>query len=186
MEEKADINQIIADMPTALLSWYGFEKPGRILYISGGEDHLSRSLKAQGRDVSCLGMEGSVSETFLSGHLGSFAYIMAVQCLEQADDPKKVLTAWRMLLSEDGTLLLGVNNRLGLCYFCGEQDIYTNRSFDGIENYRRIRMEDKQDMMGRMYARFEWEQMLGDSGFSHNKYFSVLPKLEAPQLLFSE
>lgn len=76
MEEKADINQIIADMPTALLSWYGFEKPGRILYISGGEDHLSRSLKAQGRDVSCLGMEGSVSETFLSGHLGSFAYIM--------------------------------------------------------------------------------------------------------------
>ncbi len=66
----------------------------------------------------------------------TFDYIIAIKVLEQSTDPVKTLKTWKCLLNPKGRMLLGAENRLGLKYFCGEKDPFTNRCFDGLTNYQ--------------------------------------------------
>ena len=68
---------------------------------------------------------------------------------------------------------------------CGDRDPYTNHSFDGIENYRRIMDADMNDIKGRCYSKVELDNMLSEAGFN-NKFYSVMPSLEETQLVYSE
>ncbi len=185
---KKNVNseQIIEDLPAVLLSWYGFKRKGAVLYIEGQDNYLCRKLKAQGHPVIFASRDASITEEFQRQWGSGFAYVIAVGCLEEVADPKEVLGVWRRLLEPGGCMLLGVRNRLGLCYFCGERDPFSGRNFDGIENYRRIQPRDWSEIKGRLYARDQIEQMLEESGFGRRKFYSVLPKLWAPQMLFAE
>ncbi len=189
--EEMKAEQIIEDMPSALLLWYSFEKPGHILYLTNGvfrhdKDCLVRELQAQGRDVICAAVSEVMRGDFQQKHEGEFSYIISIEDLEQTSIPMELLAIWKGLLKADGTLLLGMNNRLGLRYFCGEKDLYTQRCFDSIEKYRKIRREDIGSIPGQMYARAEIEQLLDRTGFQNRKFYSVLPNLDAPQMIFAE
>ena len=52
-------------------------------------------------------------------------------------------------------LLLGTDNRLGVRYFCGDRDPFTERNFDGVENYLCVNPEDMKQLKGRAYAKAE-------------------------------
>ena len=186
LRKNVNADSIIEDLSCALLSWYDFAREGAVLYIEGREDYLSERLKAQGHPVQFASADASASEEFARRWEGGFAYVIASGCLEEAADPWGAFKAWRRLLMPEGCMLLGVRNRLGLCYFCGERDPYSGRNFDGIENYRRIGQRDWAEMKGRLYARDQIEGMLEESGFARRKFYSVLPALWAPQMLFAE
>ena len=125
-------------------------------------------------------------EAFLNLHAGSFDYVIAIGVLETCYEPGKMLGRWKHVLKEDGKFLTGTNNRLGIRYFCGDRDPFTNRSFEGVENYRRRDLNAVRSMGGRCYARYEIEAMLDEAGFSGRKFYSVLPDLNAPQLIYAE
>lgn len=115
-----------------------------------------------------------------------FDYIIAKEDLETYENPQEFFDICKSLLRKKGRLLLAVNNRFGIRYFCGNKDLYTDRCFDGVEGYVRVYIEEKQPFAGRTYTRAELKQMLTKAGFSKQQFFSVFSDLENPVLIYRE
>ena len=115
-----------------------------------------------------------------------FDYIVLSGALERSRNPEAVLRFLKNKLTPMGKLLLGMDNRLGIRYFCGDRDVFTERNFDSIENYVRINMADREQLDGRSYAKAEIIQILEAAGFNQYRFYSVLPELNRPQVLFAE
>ena len=178
--------ELIRELPKGLIKWYEFHVGGRALYVTGGIEaceSLSEALEECGLIVDTVDI-ASMTESF-SAH-GEYDYIVIVGALERSKNPESVLRTLRNMLSPTGRLLLGADNRLGIRYFCGDRDLFTGRSLDSIENYARINMADREQLGGRAYARAELIEMLENAGFTRHRFYSVLPTLERPQVLYAE
>lgn len=115
-----------------------------------------------------------------------FDYIIMVGGLERSKDPTGLLRSLRCRLSSQGRLLLGTDNRLGIRYFCGDRDRFSDRNFDSIENYVKVGPSEWRRMEGRSYAKAEIMRMLAAAGFDCYRFYSVLPDLARPQALYAE
>lgn len=178
-------NELVKTFRLGLVDWYDFRPDSSVLYIGKEREAIPGSLARRNVSVICATVEESMREDWQSEHGNAFAYLICVADLEGCQNPEEVLTGWHRLLSENGVLLLGMNNRLGIRYFCGDCDPYTQRVFDGVDNYRYAPSTAK-DFHGRMYSRAEMEQLLHGAGFSHVKSYAVLPDLDHPFLLYAD
>ena len=179
-------NEIIRTIQKGLLQWYAFAPGSSVLYIGDAADALADLLAERGLNVTCAGCGQTYGTAWLQAQRGGFDFIISIADLETQPDPQLALMAWRQLLKPDGVLLLGMNNRLGLRYFCGDRDPYTERNFDGIENYRRAYVKKEDNFQGRMYGRDEIKQLLQASGFLTSRFYSVLSDLKNPALIYAE
>lgn len=179
--------EIIRDLPKGLLSWYDFKEGADLLYVTEDRnDSLSELLRERKVWLECVCMQETLEPDFLLRNQGRFEYIVAVQILSQSADPVRALQVWRSLLSPRGLLLLGMENRLGIRYFCGDRDPYTGRNFDGIEHYRRTGAGGEQCLEGRNYSEAELSDILLQAGFSNRRSYSVFPGLNQPQLIYAQ
>ncbi len=169
---------LLAEIQQGLLRWYAFSSSSRILYIGAETAPVVTGLQADDCRVICIPLKEASPDRMQE----KFDYIVSIADLEGQQNPIVILQRWKDLLAPCGTLLLGMNNRLGLRYFCGDRDIYTGRNFDGIENYRHIGGK----LSGRMYSRAEITRMLRESGWEHFRFYSVLSDLQNPALIYAE
>lgn len=172
--------ELVRAVRQGLIAWYDFVPFSKALYIGNEKDALVEVLRRADLDVICADIEHTADQNWREFHRGTFAYLVSVLDLETGHAPAKYLAAWQELLAVDGHLLLAVNNRLGLKYFCGERDPYTGQIFDGLEDYRR------NSGPGRMYHRGEWQDMLVQSGWRQIKFYSVLSDLSNPMLIYAD
>lgn len=172
-----ETKRLLAEIPTGLLRWYPFRKDAHILYIGDTGDSMAQML-AERTQLSYFSYANDSK-----GIAGKFDYIVCVEALERLENPAEEMRHFREHLAPEGKLLFGMNNRLGLRYFCGDRDIYTGRNFDGIENYKHI---DGGRTSGRMYSRVEIAKMLHESGWEHFHFYSVLSDLQNPALIYAE
>lgn len=128
-------------------------------------------------------LESSLESTL---QYNAYDYIVVVGALERSKNPAEILAMLKKMLRVGGRLFLGMDNRLGIRYFCGDKDSFTDRNFDGIENYARINPQDMGQLEGRAYARAEIAQMLEAAGFAEYRFYSVFPSLHNPQILLAE
>lgn len=184
IEEKE--KRIAHEVPKGLLKWYDFEKDKKILYIGDAIDSYAEALKEEGLEVFCVSVADFKDAEWIKKHRNTYNYAVMIAAFELDDSPQDIFGAIADILATDGKLLLGMNNRFGIRYFLGDKDIYTNQIFDGLEDYRRTYATIKDTFSGRMYARYEVEQMLTQTGFSNMKFYSVFPDLEHPQMLYAE
>lgn len=173
--------ELMTQLPKGLLGWYPFEAGSKILYITDASEALLPLFQEKGLRADCV-KSGDLQQ--LEEHIYDYAAVIGV--LEQNKNPQILLKECRRALKTDGVLLLGVDNRLGLRYFCGDRDPFTERNFDGIERYRRVVPGDTDGFTGRTYALYEVKEMLGEAGFSDCKAHAVLPNLTAPQLIYAQ
>lgn len=152
--------QLIESIRLGLLGWYSFPEDVNILRM----------------DDTAACIDGSIL----------YDFVISVADLEKEKNPGQFLLQCRKLLKPEGHLLLAVNNRFGLKYFCGDRDPYTNRNFDGIEDYRRAYSSANDEFHGRCYSKTEIKKMLSDAGFEKTKFFSVLTDLDNPSLIYAE
>lgn len=153
--------ELIRELQNGILKWYPFQEDAQVLYLS---------------DSLCSELEDEQQ----------YDYIVAIHTLETTKEPYKLLQKCKRILKPDGKLLLAVDNRLGLRYFCGDRDPFTGRNFDGVENYRRVPAIDKDKMEGQIYDKAMVEQYLEETGFVNRQCFSVFPSIDAPQLLYAQ
>ena len=90
------------------------------------------------------------------------------------------------MLKPDGKLLLATDNRLGIRYFCGDQDLFTGKNYDGIENYKHLLPWERKAMNGKAYSKAELTRFLETAGFGRHRFFSVFPRISNPQILLAE
>lgn len=178
--------ELIRELPKGLLSWYEFNRDGIALYIGEAEEVLAEMLEAKGLRVVTASVKQICDKAFIQKYQHRFDYVVSVEDLELQVYPIDLLIVLKSLLHSNGRLLLGVNNRFGIRYFCGDRDPYTERNFDGIEGYRRAYSKKEDRFNGRCYSRSELRDMLHRSGFEHIRFYSVFPDLKNPFLLYVE
>lgn len=183
--------ELIHELPKGLIKWYEFHKGSRALYVSvDGENNepLAEALTDSGLVVENMPIENldKLVQEKQPTLVNSYEYIVMSGALERSKAPEAVLRVLKNRLTPAGKLLLGMDNRLGIRYFCGDRDAFTGRNFDSIENYARINATDRQQLGGHAYARAEIEQMLLSAGFTNCRFYSVLPELSSPQVMFAE
>ena len=177
-----DVQKIINDVPKGLLLWYPFQQGKRALYFGNSSDAMTEMLLSQGLEVDCV----SRDDVFEKRCNRKYDYIIIIASLEREKHPLSLLQKLKMLLKHDGKMFLGLNNRFGVRFLCGDRDIYTNHVFDGIENYRRAYVNSQDKFHGRCYSYVEICELLKQVGVNSIKFYSVLPDLEHPQMIFSE
>ena len=178
---------LIQEIPKGLIQWYDFGVGENVLYITyndGKHDEmysvlLEKKLKVDWKTFSDI-FDNS------SSIVNEYDYIVMGNDIEVYDNPTDILEGIYSCLSPTGKLLLSVNNRLGIRYFCGDRDPYTGRNFDGIENYRRAYSKKEDTFNGRMYSKSEWERMLRNAGFDTYQFYSIFSDLDNPSLIFAE
>lgn len=182
--------EILFEMTKGILAWYDFKKNTNMLLVTRKEESnievLKQYLEIQKIEVTVSSASQCMEVDFIREHESYFDYIVAIEVLEVCSEISVLLAGFRKMLSSVGTFLLATDNRLGVRYFCGDRDPFTNRSFDGIENYSSLGKTDRSYITGRVFARDEINSLLIDAGWRKNKFYSVMPNLDYPQLIYAE
>lgn len=180
----ANCEAIVKEFSKGIFVWYDFKPESKILYLYARQEDeaIGRFLQSKGEVCSCDIAEMSS----INVNLDRYDYIVGVDVLEESREPGKLLNSCRALLKPNGHLLLGIENRYALKYLCGDRDPYTNHSFDGIENYRRLSDADCDRIPGKCYAMADIQDMLKKAGFDQYKFYSVMPSLQEVQLVYAE
>ena len=179
--------ELIHELPKGLIKWHSFEKGKQALYITAYTDldsAFAEALSESGIIVECVSVKEMKSIVKNRYH-----YIVASSVVEKTQDVscvQNILRETYRLLEKDGKLFLITENRLAIRYFCGDRDPFTERNFDGIENYRRVNFRDRDLQEGKLYSKAEFIEVLEKSGFRYHKFYSIFPDISCPQVIFAE
>ena len=179
-----NVEELISEIHAGLWKWYNFKVNSSILYVKDEKDDID--LNIDSAKVTCISLELIFQTEWLKAHKGEFDYVISASVLEKCISPIDVLQSWKLLLKADGCLILGMNNRFGIRYFCGDRDPYTRRNFDSIENYAQTYANKEDSFNGRMYDRSELENILHGAGFDKFKFFSIFTDLKNPSLIYAD
>lgn len=178
--------ELINGIQKGLLQWYDFKEGSNVLYIGDENTPLAHMLVEKKLKTICMPLEMLLEEDWQQEYCQYFDYIVCIEALERQTVPVSFLDIFHMLLRSNGIILLGMNNRMGIRYFCGDRDSYTNRCFDSIEGYRYAYTKMEDNFQGRSYNRAEIRRMLNASGFEQFCFYSVFSDLRNPTLIYSE
>ena len=178
--------QQIHKMSTGILAWYDFA-PNKKVLIIGDECHaLVDMLQSRQLEVVQGRLDFLTDSVWCDANKGCFDYAVAIKEIERVDNPCQELKSLFSVLNNNGKLLLGMNNRLGIRYFCGDRDCYTCRNLDGVDGYTHAYIKAEDKFYGRTYSYSELVSMLMEAGFSTQQFFSVWPDLSNPSHLFQQ
>lgn len=174
---------IVKEIAKGLLKWYSFQEGSRILYIGDERDACAEMF----RDMNVILDICKADQLGNNSNVGvlQYDYVVSIASLELIPDLKTVLIQLKGMVKSTGHILLGMNNRLGIRYFCGDRDPYTRRNFDGIEDYRRMYAKKEDSFRGRCYDKAYIEGAFEEAGLK-NICFSVFSDLQNPVLLLRD
>lgn len=203
-DSRLSVWQLLSELRCGLISWYDFKENAEVLEIGAGFGALTgllcekcahvtatersafRAQKIAERyeDVNNLDVyAGDVMDMTLPHQ---FDYILLVGILEVIGKGTADLGVYidyvhklRGLLKEQGKLLIAVDNRMGLRYFCGESEPYTKKAFAGINHYKR-------GTRGYTFTKKQLEEIVAGAGFENHKFYYPLPDYKFPQLIYTD
>ena len=203
-EENFQVWYQLSSLRTGLISWYPFEQNATVLEIGAGFGALTGMLcdkcdSVSATERSLVRAEAIVKRwnqkenlTVYAGEWSEiefpqkFDYIIITGVMERiggGSNNKQIYVDYlkkaAKLLNPKGKLLVSVENRYGLRYFCGAVEPHTNRAFDGIRKYM-------QGTGGYSFSRQELEEIVIGAGFTNHKFYYPLPDYKFPQLIYTD
>ncbi len=192
-------------LPGAIVKWIGIGQENKVACVVCGDGNSSlvaEALEEEGLCTACLKLE-DLDGGYKTGKMAwmdqrtertldndriveTYDIIIAVDVIERARNPEGFLSCLHDLLKPMGKLLLSTDNRLGIRYFCGDQDVFSGKVYDSIEDYRHLFPWEREEMEGRAYGKAELTKMLERAGFLWHRFFSVFPRIANAQLLLAE
>lgn len=86
----------------------------------------------------------------------------------------------KSLLKPDGRLLIAIENKYGLKYWCGAKEDHTGIPFDGINQY------EFSDGRVRTFSKKELDSLIKKSGFKYTYFYYPMPDYKLPTVIYSE
>lgn len=194
----------LSRMRTSILNWYTFKRDAQLLEIGGGLGALTglfcdrcshvttveRSLTRA--SIICERYNDKNNLEIYAGDIDNvklgrkYDYIVGIGLLEsqelhskQIEPYAKFLKRALRFLKPDGKLLLAVENRYGIRYFCGARDSKTGVPFDGLNQY------DGEDNKY-SFSKQEVSDILEKAGLKKTKFYYPLPDYKLTQLIYSQ
>ncbi len=188
-----------------LLNWFPFNPQASLLEVGAGcgaltglfADRCARvianELTEERAEIIRLRYQARNNIQVHSGNIQTaefaetFDYVTCIGVLEYAEryqlgtaNPyRSLLSSLRQLLSEQGVLLLAIENKFGLKYWAGAREDHSGQLFDSLEDYP--------SAAGiRTFSRNGLLQLLKDSGYSTPEFYYPLPDYKLPTELFSD
>lgn len=191
-------------MRKSLLNWYDFKEGAAILEIGGSfgaltglycdkcgqvvsvERFLHRAEQIYERHKSRDNLTvyaGRIEDVPLKE---KFDYIAVIGTMEyigggkpERDLYSEYLKKLKGMLKPAGKILLAVENRYGLRYFCGAPEPHTGVPFSGINGY-------PHGSIGYSFSKRELTSIIEMAGFPYHKFYFPLPDYKLPQLIYSQ
>lgn len=187
-----------------ILSWYPFREGAHALEIGAGPGAITgvlcrrlarvtsvdlskrRSLINYERHREYPNLEIMVGNLNDMEFPGKFDYVILNGVFEYAGSYTEGAHPWETFLrrcmaflKEDGLLLIAIENRLGLKYFCGAPEDHTDNYMEGLKNYPDNRAV-------RTFSKAEWLRMMEDCGLSWHRFYYPCPDYKFPNEVFTD
>lgn len=188
-----------------ILEWYPFEKDCSVLEIGCGMGALTGmlcdrcgtvtavELSKRRATAALLRCREKENLEIIVGNLNDivfdkkFDYITLIGVLEyqgtytDSENPYlDFLNKIKTLLKPDGRLLIAIENKCGLKYWCGATEDHTGVPFDGLNQYNIT------DRKVRTFSKSELEGLVGESGFRNQFFYYPMPDYKLPEVIYSE
>ena len=195
----------LSPLRAGLLNWYDFKNNSNILEVGAGFGALTGVLCKTGNEVTVTEKSNlrarAIVERYknynnLTVYVGDlkdinferkFDYIVLTGLLELQGNGENYqepyisyLKNLLKLLKSGGKILISLENRYGLKYFCGEIEPHTKEVFAGINQY------SIQKGRGYCFDRQEIIDILKKSGVQNFKFYYPLPDYKLPQIIYSD
>ncbi|MBR5163928.1 MAG: methyltransferase domain-containing protein, partial [Schwartzia sp.] len=192
----------LSDMRQALFGWYDMPKDADVLEIGCGFGALTgvlseRAAHVAAQDDSLFRARACAKRWAMKDNIDVYAgrlrdipfpqrfdVITLVDILPRVAGGKKALAPYSAYLKSllaylkpQGRLLLAMDNRLGLKFFCGSPDPYSDELFGELS---------EPHGEGRLFTRSELVEIFSTAGFAHWKFYYPLPDYRLPQFIFTD
>jgi len=189
-----------------IVEWLPITKEQSVLEIGSGCGGVTNVLCEKAKSVDCIELSkkrSTINATRnanadnLTIHLGNFQevakninkkydWITLIGVFEygrlyiESENPYvDFLKIIKGMLTENGHLVLAIENRLGLKYFAGCMEDHSGRAFDGLEGYRNGGPAET-------FSKKELKEMLHESGFVNERFFYPYPDYKLPLSIYSD
>ncbi len=187
----------LAETRGSLIGWLDLPSGTRVLEAGAGCGALTSVLLQKGAVVTCQEENVHYSRINATRHKDRELVIYAMpfeQCGPQLDQEYDLILLagaltgiraqeWlRQLgghLTQQGSLLIALDNKFGLKYWAGNKENNTGQYFAGLEN-----RTEKQGI--RLYTRKGLEQLLAETGYSRTRFYYPYPDYRFARDIYSD
>lgn len=204
-DNRYTVNNTFSSVRRNLLNWYSFDADSSVLEVGAGMGALTGLLCEKCKHVTALEMSSSRAEVIKARNRNAdnltvvcedifswatdekFDYIVVIGVLEYAaifaageENPfLKFVNRLNYFLKNEGVVLLAIENRFGLKYWCGASEDHLCVPFKGIEGY-------KEPNTAKTFSKAELQNIFRSSGFQKQRMYYVLPDYKFPTCIFTD
>lgn len=186
-----------------LLNWYPFKENATILQIGGSSKEITDYLCSICKKLTIIEFSKEKVDIILNskkeqknleiivGNLENiklqekFDYILMIGTLEYANiimenkkEPEyELINYCKGRLNPEGTILIAVDNKIGVKYLVGGKSKHCEKVYDSIKNRFNY---------GKLFSKRELDKLIEKTEIKSKRYFYPLPNYEIPNLIISQ
>lgn len=186
-----------------VINWYPFNKDASILEVGAGMGAITSELCKKCKSVTSIELSKKRATAILERNKNAknleiivgnfedielekkFDYVLLNGVLEygalyiQSEQPYvDFITKIKKYLKKNGKILIAIENRFGIKYWCGATEDHTNRMFDGLNDY-------PNNKSIKTFSKKELEELAETCKMDINFYY-MFPDYKFPELIYTD